>query len=152
MPHKRSTRRKAACLTKNCLRFRTFVRALSTSAINPAASPCRGLNQLVAGHFRGAHESRTARLGKVAPTRPPFAGRYPCRTVWRAARGRPVAKWYEFEMTHDQSGRLFVARCLRCGHILAGSPDRDTTIRIAEAHLCWLAKPKGQETSQPSKL
>lgn len=44
--------------------------------------------------------------------------------------------WQDFVVTRDPSGRLFVARCSLCGHLLAASPDRLIAERLAASHQC----------------
>jgi hypothetical protein len=50
--------------------------------------------------------------------------------------------WEEFVVTRDPSGRLFVAHCVVCGQLLAASPDRPITERLASSHRCQMQMPK----------
>jgi hypothetical protein len=49
--------------------------------------------------------------------------------------------WEEFVVSRDPSGRLFVARCSLCGQLLAASPDRPITERLAQSHRCEMKVP-----------
>ena len=49
--------------------------------------------------------------------------------------------WEEFVVTRDPSGRLFVAHCVVCGQLLAASPDRPITERLASSHRCEMQLP-----------
>jgi hypothetical protein len=44
--------------------------------------------------------------------------------------------WRDFVVTRDASGRLYVARCAFCGHLIAASPDRPIAERLAGSHQC----------------
>ncbi len=50
-------------------------------------------------------------------------------------------RWEEFVVSRDPSGRLFIARCSLCGHLIAASPDRPIAERLAESHQCDMKLP-----------
>jgi hypothetical protein len=49
-----------------------------------------------------------------------------------------TTSWEDFVLTRDPSDRLYVAHCSLCGHLLAASPDRPITERLAASHQCEL--------------
>jgi len=63
---------------------------------------------------------------------------------WQAevASTLPMSRpWEEFVMSRDPSGRLFVARCSLCGQLIAASPDRTITEKLASSHRCDMRVP-----------
>jgi hypothetical protein len=47
-----------------------------------------------------------------------------------------MGDWQDYVVTRDASGRLYVAHCSLCGHLIAASPDRPITQKLAESHHC----------------
>ena len=44
--------------------------------------------------------------------------------------------WEEFVVSRDQSGRIYIARCVICGQLIAATPDKLKTVRLAANHDC----------------
>ena len=46
--------------------------------------------------------------------------------------------WDHFTISRDQSGRIYIARCVLCGQLIAATPDRLKTFQLAANHDCRL--------------
>jgi hypothetical protein len=59
-----------------------------------------------------------------------------------------MGDWQDFVLTRDPTDRLFVAHCSLCGHLIAASPDRPITEKLAESHRCDVPLPMRLKSPQ----